>query len=115
MAEGYHCIYCFDSIVAHFEGRKPIPLDRIEQIDYIVQKEKELDASISLDGEILLIEGKAPVGPQKIEIPPPTKAPARPLFVTWNKESSNHKLRGCIGTFEPQPLESGLQQYALTA
>lgn len=39
-----------------------------------------------------------------------------PLFVTWNTISrSGHKsLRGCIGTFEGQPLEYGLSSYSLT-
>ncbi|KAI6927816.1 hypothetical protein KC355_g16622, partial [Hortaea werneckii] len=39
-----------------------------------------------------------------------------PLFVTWNVVNrSGHKtLRGCIGTFEAQDLESGLRSYALT-
>jgi uncharacterized protein (TIGR00296 family) len=35
-----------------------------------------------------------------------------PLFVTWTKSGS---LRGCIGTFSPQPLIKGLQDYAITA
>ncbi|KAL9595668.1 MAG: hypothetical protein Q9219_006301 [cf. Caloplaca sp. 3 TL-2023] len=40
-----------------------------------------------------------------------------PLFVTWNTLSARgHKsLRGCIGTFEPQELSTGLENYALTA
>lgn len=40
-----------------------------------------------------------------------------PLFVTWNKLSPNTtpRLRGCIGTFEAQPLSSGLSSYALTS
>lgn len=40
-----------------------------------------------------------------------------PLFVTWNTVSrSGYKsLRGCIGTFEPLPLEEGLETYALTS
>ncbi|OQO08097.1 hypothetical protein B0A48_06891 [Cryoendolithus antarcticus] len=41
-----------------------------------------------------------------------------PLFITWNTVSarSGHKsLRGCIGTFEPMELESGLRSYALTS
>ncbi|KIW19786.1 hypothetical protein PV08_00361 [Exophiala spinifera] len=40
-----------------------------------------------------------------------------PLFITWNTISrSGHKsLRGCIGTFEAQPLASGLSAYALTS
>jgi uncharacterized protein (TIGR00296 family) len=40
-----------------------------------------------------------------------------PLFVTWNKTSPNTapRLRGCIGTFESQPLAQGLASYALTS
>lgn len=49
----------------------------------------------------------------------PTSAP---LFVTWNTLSSGDgsgggssdvSLRGCIGTFEAQPLSTGLPEYAL--
>ncbi|KAL8710474.1 MAG: hypothetical protein Q9220_004906 [cf. Caloplaca sp. 1 TL-2023] len=51
------------------------------------------------------------------EQPSPLKEERYPLFVTWNTISARgHKaLRGCIGTFEPQDLSSGLQSYALTA
>jgi uncharacterized protein (TIGR00296 family) len=41
-----------------------------------------------------------------------------PLFVTWNTirpGSHSHSLRGCIGTFEEQPLSEGLSSYALTS
>ena len=41
-----------------------------------------------------------------------------PLFVTWNKvsrRSQNRSLRGCIGTFEPQDLDVGLKDYAITS
>lgn len=40
-----------------------------------------------------------------------------PLFVTWNQHSARSgqkSLRGCIGTFAAQELESGLKSYALT-
>ncbi|TVY31879.1 Uncharacterized protein LSUB1_G008520, partial [Lachnellula subtilissima] len=39
-----------------------------------------------------------------------------PLFVTWNTispTSHSRHLRGCIGTFETQPLSTGLSSYAL--
>lgn len=41
-----------------------------------------------------------------------------PLFVTWNTVSSDDddddaSLRGCIGTFEAQPLAEGLPDYAI--
>lgn len=43
-----------------------------------------------------------------------------PLFVTWNKLSGGgggggYDLRGCIGTFEAQPLADGLASYAVIA
>lgn len=41
-----------------------------------------------------------------------------PLFVTWNtlsRSSTDRRLRGCIGTFEPLSLSSGLSSYALTS
>lgn len=41
-----------------------------------------------------------------------------PLFVTWNTArpgSRSYSLRGCIGTFEAQPLSEGLSSYALAS
>lgn len=48
---------------------------------------------------------------------PIQKEEEHPLFITWNTISSrgNKSLRGCIGTFDAQPLSSGLKSYALTA
>ncbi|MCJ1373832.1 hypothetical protein MMC20_005062 [Loxospora ochrophaea] len=48
---------------------------------------------------------------------PSHKEPEYPLFITWNTISKRgHKsLRGCIGTFEPHDLASGLKSYALTS
>ncbi|GAB7357019.1 hypothetical protein MBLNU459_g7846t1 [Dothideomycetes sp. NU459] len=42
---------------------------------------------------------------------------SHPLFVTWNTTSrgGHASLRGCIGTFQAQPLEEGLRSYALTS
>jgi uncharacterized protein (TIGR00296 family) len=40
-----------------------------------------------------------------------------PLFVTWETRSrwpgGSPRLRGCIGNFEPLPLDAGLREYAL--
>jgi AMMECR1 domain-containing protein len=50
-------------------------------------------------------------------------APGSPLFVTWKiqgqkrmfgRGSSEYSLRGCIGTFTPQRLHSGLREYTIT-
>ncbi|KAI0677473.1 AMMECR1 domain-containing protein [Trametes maxima] len=55
----------------------------------------------------------------KKPIPPAFPDGKFPLFVTWNTKPSRpgkpHKLRGCIGTFEPLPLVDGLAEYALTS
>ncbi|KAH9846964.1 AMMECR1 domain-containing protein [Lenzites betulinus] len=48
-------------------------------------------------------------------IPPKFPEAKFPLFVTWNTVAPGkpHRLRGCIGTFEPQPIRTGLAEYAL--
>ena len=39
-----------------------------------------------------------------------------PLFVTWNiKTDGNWILRGCIGNFNPMPLDEGLREYAIVS
>jgi hypothetical protein len=40
-----------------------------------------------------------------------------PLFITWDTVNSRgyKSLRGCIGTFEAQEIESGLKSYSLTS
>ncbi|CAI6093389.1 hypothetical protein V2G26_017585 [Clonostachys chloroleuca] len=49
-----------------------------------------------------------------------TASTSTPLFVTWNTfdnddDDDETSLRGCIGTFEPLPLSSGIPEYALIA
>lgn len=50
-------------------------------------------------------------------IPPKFVDEKYPLFVTWNTRSTRPgrapRLRGCIGTFEAQPIQDGLADYAL--
>ncbi|KAK7745871.1 hypothetical protein SLS53_002589 [Cytospora paraplurivora] len=52
-------------------------------------------------------------GPQPVTDP----SAEYPLFVTWNKDDGDgeYALRGCIGTFEAQPLGEGLSSYAVIA
>ncbi|XP_059144009.1 AMMECR1-like protein [Physella acuta] len=45
---------------------------------------------------------------------PPFTNEAYPLFVTW-KLGRERRLRGCIGTFSPTSLHSGLREYAVTS
>lgn len=35
-----------------------------------------------------------------------------PLFVTWNRDGN---LRGCIGTFQDLPIESGVRRFSITS
>jgi len=51
------------------------------------------------------------------DVPPPLFTnEAFPLFVTWKiKGKSGSRLRGCIGTFSPEPLHEGLKEYARTS
>ncbi len=61
------------------------------------------------------LEGKA-----KYIIEPTFTNESFAIFVTWYKKHNsssidNHRLRGCIGTFYPQPLHRNLKQYALTS
>ncbi|KAH8118541.1 alport syndrome [Phellopilus nigrolimitatus] len=50
-------------------------------------------------------------------VPPTLVDEKYPLFVTWNTRSARSgrapRLRGCIGTFEAQPVREGLAEYAL--
>ncbi|TQV97091.1 AMME syndrome protein [Cordyceps javanica] len=60
-----------------------------------------------------------------VSSPTPATVTSAPLFVTWNTldvgrsdagaedEEEEVSLRGCIGTFESQPLAEGLPEYAL--
>jgi len=49
-------------------------------------------------------------------IPPKFPDDKYPLFVTWNVRPSrpgrSHRLRGCIGSFEPHALHEGIAEYA---
>lgn len=40
--------------------------------------------------------------------------PSCPMFVTW-KQTKNDQLRGCIGTFTPIELWSGLRKYSIVS
>ncbi|QSL64781.1 hypothetical protein MERGE_002083 [Pneumocystis wakefieldiae] len=92
LAEISHCVYCFDVLIDyfdknHFSDKKLIRKDDNDTSHMRINRS-------FLNNDILF-----------------------PLFVTWNIISPlGHKsLRGCIGTFKPQPLKHGLRYYALTS
>lgn len=165
MATQAHCAFCFETLAAHFERRKPLSLAQVEELwdQYHASKdapdsegEGEDDAAMTDVDEArsqnakpaaisrLLNREPAQSAVSSNSSLPSTKSesttstsgattPASsmssqsrsrrtsnkeeyPLFITWNtiSRSGNKSLRGCIGTFEAQELEHGLQSYALT-
>lgn len=127
MATKEHCLACFEALDAELHRRKPLSLDEIQALvpansmantttspsiplqDASVRRlAAESDSSASSSTSLA---ASTPATSTSSLPLPPTSAP---LFVTWNIIShGQHSLRGCIGTFESQPLSSGLAEYAL--
>lgn len=99
MATKAHCIYTFESLNAKLNHTSSLGLTVIQE-KYSTNTNHSPIAS-----------------PVTASSPSPTTTDSHPLFVTWNiaDGNSDYELRGCIGTFEPLPLEQGLRQYALIA
>jgi len=106
-----HCYYCFDVLSAKLDGRPPRTLAKIEAL-LVAQKLSQPD------GHTAVTNGQTNGQTNGIAPQQPAKQVETPLFVTWKKTSPSEeelRLRGCIGTFEAKPLDSGLKDYALTA
>ncbi|KAI5842499.1 AMMECR1 domain-containing protein [Morchella snyderi] len=105
MAAVPQCHFCFETLASHLENRKSLTL---AQIEALYKQRSSSTNGVSSNGTA---NGTHTNGVAA------TSHPDRPLFVTWNKisRSGSKNLRGCIGTFEAQPLEYGLKSYALTA
>jgi uncharacterized protein (TIGR00296 family) len=149
MATKAHCAYCFESLVASFERRKPLSLSQIEQLWTEQPGNEEEDGTTYVDDELDSSTSRVPAISRLLNSDTPTSnssssslttpstqastpssrtsvssgsnispSDSYPLFVTWNTvspRSAQKSLRGCIGTFAPQPLEKGLKDYALTS
>ncbi|KAK4642401.1 hypothetical protein QC761_508490 [Podospora bellae-mahoneyi] len=153
MASVEHCLYCFETLAAELQGRKPMTLDQIKKswAEYIssttpaaatttseassssssssseaaVKQSPALrrlaassSSSTSSSSSSLSLTSSTPATSLSSSPAPPEGeevASSSPLFVTWNTNHPRHGyiLRGCIGTFEPQPLATGLSSYAL--
>lgn len=93
MASEVHCAFCFETLAASLGRRQPLDLAQVQDLWTEYTKDDDAD-TFSTDS-----------------------TGSHPLFVTWNtiSRSGNVSLRGCIGTFQAQPLEDGLRSYALTS
>ncbi|ANB11219.1 hypothetical protein AWJ20_4021 [Sugiyamaella lignohabitans] len=77
-------------------------------------------AVYAFDVLVAHLEGRAPVTLAQCLAAVPGSPPLTgksPLFVTWNTiaKDGDASLRGCIGTFQEEELESGVASYSLTA
>ncbi|KAF2864194.1 hypothetical protein K470DRAFT_240355 [Piedraia hortae CBS 480.64] len=115
MATTGHCAYVFECLVSNFQGRKPLSLETVLQLwDEWESRSREASSSSSSSGTSLP-DGKSlneslPNG----NVSSPSRDGKYPLFVSYNTHPGK-VLRGCLGTFEPQRLEPGLKNFALSS
>ncbi|GAB0137264.1 hypothetical protein EsDP_00005537 [Epichloe bromicola] len=133
MATAAHCLTCFEALDAHLESRKPLSLGDIESSYALYTSSLSSPASKAPQPPALrrlaadaTDSSPSPSSSSSTTASTPatsisslslgTATSSAPLFVTWNTFSSGTRsgvdLRGCIGTFEPQPLSTGLPEYA---
>ncbi|KAF7561840.1 hypothetical protein G7046_g2318 [Stylonectria norvegica] len=133
MATTEHCIACFEALDAQLNGRKPMSLDDIQasfaarakpavvatpQVaptasvqDPALRRLAASEAASSSSSSSTSLAASTPATSTSSLPLPPTSAP---LFVTWNTmDIGEPVLRGCIGTFEAQPVADGIPEYAL--
>ena len=105
------CFYCWDALESHFTGLPPPPpLFR----NHTWRARPTLTPSTHRPPPCALRPQSTP--PCAPLLPPPP--PRSPLFVTWTAASPSGgegRLRGCIGSLEPRPLQPGLAEFSLTS
>ena len=121
-----HCIMCFEALDAELSNRKALSLDEVQSswASYTNSKLSSKDPALrrlvadsdstSSSSSSLAIGSSTPdTSTSSLSLPPSSA----PLFVTWNTVDAHDPtdtcLRGCIGTFEAQPLAVGLAEYAV--
>ena len=101
-----HCAFCFDAILAECDADVPQPLAVVHARDryplFITWKKRPSAPSSSL---------AASAARSVSSLFGASSAAAAPATVPL----SSYRLRGCIGTFSPKPLSSGLHEYAVTS
>ncbi|KAL3951907.1 hypothetical protein ACCO45_013624 [Purpureocillium lilacinum] len=111
---------CFEALDAHLTDRKPLSLDRLQASTAQGPQppSRRRRHRLLLDVVVFLLQllGLRVHAGHVDVVPPLGGAPAStPLFVTWNtvEDDGDTSLRGCIGTFEAQPLAVGIPEYAV--
>ncbi|KAJ4163511.1 hypothetical protein LMH87_005233 [Akanthomyces muscarius] len=140
MAAVEHCLVCFEALDAALHKTKALSLDEL-RASWAVYKsstaspavfspkdpalQRVAATTIATDSDSASASsssttslGASTPATSASSLTPATVTSA-PLFVTWNTiddpddEEDEVSLRGCIGTFESQPLAEGLAEYAL--
>ncbi|KAG5926801.1 hypothetical protein E4U42_002938 [Claviceps africana] len=143
MATPVHCLACFEALDAHLDRRKPLSLSEVEASYALYQSSlPDASSAISTsktsdpaDETTDSSSSSSTTSPAWSSSTTPATSisslslgtSSAPLFVTWNtvrRENSDDdaddddddddvSLRGCIGTFESQPLALGIPEYAI--
>ncbi|ATY59562.1 ammecr1 family [Cordyceps militaris] len=131
MATIEHCLICFEALDAALSKTKAMSLDevraswavyksstaspaafspKVPALQRLVAGAADSDSASASSSSSLSLDASTPATPAS-----PATVHAAPLFVTWNTvlDADEVALRGCIGTFESQPLAEGLPEYAL--
>ena len=107
-----HCVFCFDCVLQACEMDVPLPLAEVGSRErfplFITWKKRphpqtstaSLAAAAARSVSSLFSSSPSPFSSASPAPPPPLSA---------------YRLRGCIGTFSPKLLSSGLREYAVTS
>ena len=141
MASAEHCLLCFEALDAELNNRKPLSLDDVQASWTVYNSSTASKEAFSPKdpalARVAADSDSASTSSSSTSLATSTPATSAtsltpavssaPLFVTWNTlddENDNEdeegedddddvSLRGCIGTFESQPLAEGIPEYAV--
>ncbi len=141
MATVEHCLVCFEALDAALHKTKASSLDELRAswavyssatasaaafsprdpaLQRVTATTADSDSTSASSSSSLSLGASTPATTASSSLTPAPVTSA-PLFVTWNTldddddgdDDEEVSLRGCIGTFESQPLAEGLPEYAL--
>ncbi|KAI8939480.1 hypothetical protein NX059_003253 [Plenodomus lindquistii] len=134
MATQAHCAFCFETLTASLEKRPALSLPEVEALWSKYHLSLTTTSPTSASDPNTPSTSTPSTAPSSnthsgVSTPADTSSSSsansstsslpeeHPLFITYNTITPNgdKHLRGCIGTFSPQPLAKGLSSYALTA
>lgn len=143
MATTEHCLICFEALDAALNKKEAMSLDELRASWAVYKSStapadafsargpalQRVAATLAADSDSASASSSsttslaASTPSTSVMSQTPATVSSAPLFVTWNTlededgdgedDEEEVSLRGCIGTFESQPLAEGLPEYAL--